>query len=143
MLDETYYTVDALKDWHIQELQQKVRDLAQDKNRHYKYWIYVKMNPKLEPSPFLDRIDYVGKCITKFRLGSHKLKIETGRWYRQPREERLCPICNVLGDEYHAIYNCRDIFREDLVLPTRISNIWSYVEVNTLFKRLLDSDYID
>ena len=132
-LDEAYTTVKDLKEQYIRELHQKVRDLASDKDRHYKYWMYSKVNPTLKPSPFLNRIDHVGKCMTKFRLGSHKLKIETGRWYRQPREARLCATCGVLGDEQHAIYNCVDIFRGDLHLPETISDIWSCTYVNLLF----------
>ena len=143
-LDATYTNVKDLKDQYKSELQQKVRDFARDKDKHFKYWTYLQLNPELTPSPFLSRIDYVGKCITKFRLGSHKLKIEIGRWYRTPREERLCSTCNVLGDEKHIIYSCTEVFRGDLIdLPTTISAIWSYAKVNTLFQRIYDADYID
>ena len=142
-LDEAYTNVKDLKEQYIRELHQKVRDLASDKDRHYKYWMYSKVNPTLKPSPFLNRIDHVGKCMTKFRLGSHKIKIETGRWYGQPREVRLCATCGVLGDEQRAIYNCVDIFRGDLHLPETISDIWSCTDVNLLFQRLRDTDLID
>ena len=46
--------------------------------------------------------------ITRWRLSSHKLKIETGR-YTKPKtepEKRLCKICKIVEDEYHAIYIC-------------------------------------
>ena len=145
-LDEAYTTVTEVKEFYIRELHQEVRVLASDKDRHYKYWVYCEINPTLSPSPFLNRIDVVGKSITKFRLGSHKLKIETGRWYRGAqqslREQRLCPTCEVPGDEYHAIYNCADIFRGDIELPTTISDIWSCTDVNILFKRLRDVDLV-
>ena len=145
-LDAAYTTVKNLKEHYIRELHEKIRVLASDRDRHYKYWVYCEINPTLEPSPFLNRIDHVGKSITKFRLGSHKLKIETGRWYRgtqrKPREERLCPTCGVCGDEYHAIYNCADIFRGDLQLPASISEIWSCADVNTLFQRLRNEEIV-
>ena len=46
--------------------------------------------------------------ITRWRLSSHKLSIETGR-YKIPyieRSERKCIICNVLEDEDHALFSC-------------------------------------
>ena len=45
--------------------------------------------------------------ITRWRLSCFDLKVETGRYRGIPREERLCPICNVLEDENHVIFNCR------------------------------------
>ena len=45
--------------------------------------------------------------ITRWRLSCFDLKIETDRYRGIPRDERLCPICNVLEDEEHVIFNCR------------------------------------
>ena len=70
------------------------------------------------------------------------LPIETGRWRRIPRPERLCPYCNVLGDEIHFIYSCRMINRSDLNLPPDISNIWDSDDVYRLFQRIYDLDCI-
>ena len=36
--------------------------------------------------------------ITRFRLGSHNIRIETGRWSRIEWEDRLCKSCLLLGD---------------------------------------------
>ena len=33
------------------------------------------------------------KELVKFRIGNHKLRIETGRYDPIPRVNRLCPIC--------------------------------------------------
>ena len=119
-----------------------IRTYAQNKADHYKYWVYVQMNPELVSSPFLDRIDRVGKAMTKFRLGSHKLSIETKRWSGLEREDRLCVSCNILGDENHVIYECRDIMREDMDLTKPISSIWKSADINKLFERILNNDYI-
>ena len=35
--------------------------------------------------------EYNRKAFTRLRLSSHKLKIETGRWSRIPKEARRCP----------------------------------------------------
>ena len=45
--------------------------------------------------------------ITRWRLSCFDLKVETGRYRGIPREERLCPICDVLEDEDHVIFSCR------------------------------------
>ena len=42
---------------------------------------------------------------TRLRLSSHKLAIETARWSRIPREDRLCP-CGVIQTEEHVICHC-------------------------------------
>ena len=118
--------------------------MGNNKDLHYKYWIYLTMNPNLSPSPFLNRIDAVGKCLTKFRVGSHHLKIETGRWSRVPRNDRLCTICGVLGDESHVVYTCSEIRRDDIAeLPQPLSEIWNFEGINTLFKRIVDAKYLE
>ena len=43
-------------------------------------------------------------AITRIRL-SHRLKVETGRWSRIPREERLC-ACGDIQTETHVLINC-------------------------------------
>ena len=55
--------------------------------------------------PEVHRISY-----TRFRLSSHSLAIETGRWNRRgrgtlPREEHLCP-CQVVQDEVRVVTDC-------------------------------------
>ena len=85
-IDSSYSTCDDLKNEFKNMIEEKVRGFGTNKDQHYKYWIYVQLNPELKPSPFLSRIDRVGKSITKFRLGSHLIKIETGRWNHTPRE---------------------------------------------------------
>ena len=142
-LDKSYISSDDLKAEQIKLVHTKIRNLAADKDKHYKYWVYLQLNPELKPSPFLGRIDKVGKAMTKFRLGSHKLKIETGRWSRVPRDERLCGTCNVLGDERHCIYDCVEIPRGDLDLPMDLPSIWSYAKVNVLFKRIIHAEYLE
>ena len=60
-------------------------------------------------------------AFTRFRVSSHALAIETGRWNRRgrgrlPIEERLC-ICGQVQTEEHVINDCpisqhiRDMYR--------------------------------
>lgn len=142
-LDNKYTDGQQIISEHVEELHSRIRNLGANQDVHYKYWMYLQMNPELKESPFLNRIDVVGKAITKFRLGSHTLKIETGRWTRTPRQQRLCRTCNELGDESHVIYRCSEIYRGDLHdLPQQLSSLWTYSKVNVLFKRIRDAEYI-
>ena len=100
------------------------------------------MNPELNISPFLDLYHPQAMNIIKFRLGSHFLPIETGRWNRTPRNERLCSTCGVLGDENHVIYSCSQISREDMVLDDFIDKIWYQPEVFRLFERIKTAKFL-
>ena len=64
-----------------------------------------------EFQPYLEKV--VNKkfrnALSKIRLSSHRLHIESGRWKRPhstPRENRVCFHCNILEDEFHFIFEC-------------------------------------
>ena len=41
------------------------------------------------------------------RISAHKLEIETGRYTKTTREERLCKLCSLeVEDELHFIMSC-------------------------------------
>ena len=44
-------------------------------------------------------------AVTRIRLSSHRLAIETGRWSRLPREERKC-TCGEIQTERHIVNEC-------------------------------------
>ena len=72
-----------------------------------KFQTYISLNPTLEVHPlYTDKLaaipDYLRISFTRFRLSSHMLRIETGRWSRTPREERLCPCGTDIQDEHHV-----------------------------------------
>lgn len=53
--------------------------------------------------------------MSKLRLSSHRLFIESGRWNRPqpiPREERKCSFCDKLEDEYHFLFEC-SLYNDD------------------------------
>ena len=49
--------------------------------------------------------EYDRKAFSQIRLGSHFLKIETGRWARIEREKRLCP-CGQIQTGQHVLLQC-------------------------------------
>jgi len=71
--------------------------------------------------------------FTRLRLSSHRLRIETGRWSRLPRENRLCP-CGAVQDERHVLENCpltqqlRDSHYKTIVFPDIINKPDNYLD---------------
>jgi hypothetical protein len=61
--------------------------------------------------PYLTSVD-VEKyriAMSRFRMSSHRLRVETGRWHEPrsiPYNERLCPVCAKLEDEFHMLLEC-------------------------------------
>ena len=69
---------------------------------------YMAINPTLSVHPMYCAMDACEReriSASRLRLGSHHLKIETGRWSRIPRDNRLCP-CGAVQDESHAMLSC-------------------------------------
>ena len=75
-----------------------------------------KRECKLE-SYLLNLSPYEREVLTKFRCNL-KLPIETGRWENNPRENRLCQLCNLqnIGNEYHYVFECINVNIEILRL---------------------------
>jgi len=75
--------------------------------------IYMTLNPSLSVHAMYTMVkdpvpEYMRIATSRMRLGSHRLKIETGRWSRIPRENRLC-ICNEekIQSEEHVLIDCK------------------------------------
>ena len=54
-------------------------------------------------------------ALTKFRLSSHDLAIECGRYENTPRDERICKNCNLtmVENEYHFLFGLPEVQRFD------------------------------
>jgi len=69
---------------------------------------YVKYIKTREFEPYLNLISnyMIRKCLTCFRLGSHRLEIELDRITGIDREHR-CKLCNSnVETEYHVLICC-------------------------------------
>ena len=71
-----------------------------------------RLNPDLSVHGMYSSRRYIPDCLrtsfSRVRLMSHSLKVETGRWSRTPREQRLCDRCDAgaVQDEEHALITC-------------------------------------
>ena len=68
---------------------------------------YLSLNPRLEVHPIYTDCcttipDYLRITFTRFRISSHMLRVETGRWSRTPREDRLCQCGLDIQNEGHV-----------------------------------------
>ena len=72
---------------------------------------FVSLNPCLQQHrlykndelPEFKRIEF-----TRYRLSSHNLKVETGRWGRIKREDRTCScVTGGVQDEHHVLFHCK------------------------------------
>ena len=77
-----------------------------------KLLLYKEIKSHFGYESYLDNIvtKKYRSILTKIRLTAHNLKIETGRYARNPieRRERLCVFCdeNLVEDEYHFVIEC-------------------------------------
>ena len=72
---------------------------------------YRSINPELVVHPVYTSAEYIEEkkrvTFTRLRVSSHRLKVETGRWSRTPRENRLCNCAmNTVQDENHVLLDC-------------------------------------
>ena len=116
------------------DLVNKIKTLAEGENS-YKYNLYMKFNPNLTPLNTQDTKLFTQKFV-RLRLSSHSFPIETGRWSRTKREERLCTTCEVIGDEVHYIYSCVNVKGEKLTDIPDLNDLSSYGKLNLLLQNL-------
>ena len=71
--------------------------------------------------------------ISRWRLSSIPIKVETGRYKRPPipRENRLCSICFIVEDEEHVLLRC-PLYQSIRINYSRI------FDINTNVKSILN-----
>ena len=73
---------------------------------------FYRQISNFEFQPYLHKINMMKFCqsLSKLRVSSHRLAVETGRWNKPvqiPFNERKCRICSVLDDEFHFVLECK------------------------------------
>ena len=85
------------------------------KDREQKLWrlevehkpklrLYANLKTKLEPELYLGHENFGNRRLfTMLRCGTNSLRVETGRWKKEPLEKRICDIClaSQVEDEMH------------------------------------------
>ena len=44
--------------------------------------------------------------MSRLKMASHRLHIETGRWTSTDLTNRTCSYCNTLENEFHSLFEC-------------------------------------
>ena len=49
------------------------------------------------------------RTLSKLRIRSHNLHVETGKWYNIEMNQRICKQCDQykIEDEFHLIFECK------------------------------------
>ena len=79
-------------------------------NSTNKALFYRSFKQEFKFEPYLDILPTRLRIrLTRFRTSNHRLPIETGRWRKRLRGDRICPHCsnNSIGDEFHNLFECR------------------------------------
>ena len=80
--------------------------------------------------------------MSQLRYGILPLRVETGRFVNEQREDRLCTLCNSnsIEDQIHFLFNCPfyDTYRDELFTKARglidgWDNLSDIVKLSKLF----------
>ena len=114
-------------------LRAECRTKAHDSTR---FATYMRINPSLAVldvyTTFHAVRDSLRIQLTRLRLSSHRLRVETGRWSRVPREARTCP-CNghSLQNEEHVILSCEKTEGLRSANYSTVDSLFSFFNLST------------
>ena len=96
-------TPDSLRKASLQSVQERIRGSESSRKK-----AYTEFNKEFTLHPVYTRNvpEWARIAFTRMRLGSHRLRVETGRWSRIPREERICPCRSAVQTEAHVLVQC-------------------------------------
>ena len=115
-----------IQNWHSEIERTSNTNIYKLFKTQFKQSIYIKMLST-----------YYCKLLIRFLTRNHKLPIEVGRWRSIPSNERKCPYCNDVGDEFHYLLKCSKF---DEIRKKFIKNYY-YTRPNMLkFQQLLSSE---
>ena len=131
----------------VNEIKESVRNADPVATRFH---TYLALNPSLDVhalyTPKSCTIpDYLRISFTRYRLSSHMLRVEVGRWSRTPRDERLCPCKIGIQDESHVficpiVKDLSNSFAKSFSVPTELFQDTTPDDLRTLHQ-ILNSLY--
>ena len=90
----------SFREQNLRSIRTKIAETESSRRQTY---IDFNAGFTLHPIYVTDVQERARIAFTRLRLCSHRLKIETGRWSRIPREERICP-CRAVQTESHVLF---------------------------------------
>ena len=111
-LDQKFATPDECYRFHVKLHETQLRTKIQqkyDSDEDSILGTYMRINPTLQ-SPKLYRDischENDRRIITKYRVGSHELKIQSGRLAGSDRQDRICDSANGIQTVHHVLFSC-------------------------------------
>ena len=105
-----------------EEIQNIKNSIENQPSSATKFLTYKTFNPTLSThnlyttsAPSIP--DFLRITFTRFRLSSHRLRVEVGRWSRTPHDQRICSCGTGIQDEVH-LFQCPRV-RDLLVTPDK------------------------
>ena len=92
----------SFREQNLRSIRTKIAETESSRRQTY---IDFNAGFTLHPIYVTDVPERARIAFTRLRLSSHRLKIETGRWSRIPREKRICP-CRAVQTESHVLLHC-------------------------------------
>ena len=111
-LDEKFSTPDECYRFYVNLHERQARIKLQEKSdldMDSTLGTYMRINPTLQSPVFYQDIScHEGDrtIITRYRVGSHKLRIQNGRLGGIDRRDRLCRCNNDIQTIEHVLFNC-------------------------------------
>ena len=92
-----------LQDTFIQNWQSRINNSSRA--------LFYRTIASFQFQPYLEKINIskFSTALSRLRVSSHRLSVESGRWVRPnsiPLSERKCILCNTLEDEFHFVLEC-------------------------------------
>ena len=84
----------------------------------------------------------VRKCISSFRIGTLRIRIEPGRYLGEKPEDRLCNACNTTEDEMHFLCQCQEYESQRKLLYDNLkdTNTFPSIDPTKTFLDLMTND---
>ena len=132
--------VENLIYYEVDDIAEGLREIKANISRSTssKRVLYKEINPTLSSHPLYKAETHVREhlrvAFTRFRVSSHSLAVEVGRWNRRgrgrlPLEERLC-VCGQIQTEVHVTQYC--------TLTQHLRNTYNFSTIQDLFSDKYD-----
>ena len=111
-LDGKFNTPDECYKFYVNQYKAKIFTKIQEKHHNdidSLLGTYKSISPTLTKPSIHDGIycnEKDRKIITRYRAGSHDLKIQTGRLVHNDRHTRICSCGNNVQTVHHVIFDC-------------------------------------
>ena len=117
----------------------KQRMLGDETKKKLRTYRLLKHNFGIEPYLEDIRDKSVRKCLSSFRISTHRLRIERGRHVGEKPEDRLCISCNNIEDEVHFLCQCQKYENQRKLLYDKLTDfkIISRIDPNKTFLSLM------